>query len=192
MLPWWGGYSLLLEEPKWWPCVKDHCNHKFVNKWNLYCISRNLDAISNICYKWTNVKSYDLITVWEVGFRFESLVFGVEGTIWLLVLFYHVLLMFPSHWKRMSWLKNLIFQSWGTFVCLLSSLEILKCFFLVERECLTVTGDLWGWGYVYVFVLLTWNLSYSFSFRRECLDFESLFLRERIWFEGDLWKTCWS
>ena len=32
------------------------CNHKIVNKLNLYCISKNLVTISNICYK---MKKYD-------------------------------------------------------------------------------------------------------------------------------------
>jgi len=39
------------------------CNHKIVNKWHLYCISKNLGTICNICYKRTNVKSSDSISV---------------------------------------------------------------------------------------------------------------------------------
>ena len=32
---------------------------KNMNKWNLYWVSKNLDTISNICYKWTNIKFFD-------------------------------------------------------------------------------------------------------------------------------------
>jgi len=39
------------------------CNHKFVDKGNFYCILRNWDPISTICYKRTNVKFSDSISV---------------------------------------------------------------------------------------------------------------------------------
>jgi len=39
-----------------------NCNHKIVNKWNLYRISKNLGTMSNICYNWTNVMSSDSIS----------------------------------------------------------------------------------------------------------------------------------
>jgi len=78
-----------------------------MNKWNLYWVSKNLGAISN-CYKRTNTKSSYLISVFKVLiFRFEGLIFD---------------------------LKVRSLESMTQFGCLFSSIRIVRCFFLVERE----------------------------------------------------------
>ena len=83
--------------------------------------------------RWTNMKSYFSIFVFKGWFgtresrsSLESLVFGVEGTVWVLVVFFWDRQMLPSRWKRRSWLGMLIFEVEGTFTYLVSSLGIFK------------------------------------------------------------------
>ena len=66
-------------------------------------------------------------------------------------------------------------------MCLFSSPGIFRCFLLAEKKkVLTWSVDLRGRGHIYVVGLFTRDVQSSFfSFRKECVDHEGLFLRER-------------
>ena len=67
-----------------------------MNKWNLYCISKNLSAISNICYKMNNMKSSDSISVFKGWFWTWESRSSLE-----------IFKYFSSLWKRRSWSSRL-------------------------------------------------------------------------------------
>ena len=114
------------------PSVPKFVITNFLNKKNLYCISRNLVTISNICYKWRNVKSSNSITVLRGWFSTQK------------------------SWS-LTWKSSLRGRWHNLCVCslLLGSLDI---FFSLKKKVLTWKFDLSGSRHVWVFEskVFTW------------------------------------
>jgi len=126
------------------------CNHKSMNKWNL------LGTISNICYKWTNAKSSNSISIfkrwfstwksglqgWGYDFSTCSLLLGSSNAF------------FSLKEKVLFWKFDPLGSRARLCTCslLLRSSDIS---FSLKEKALTWSVDLRGQGHVYVHILFT-------------------------------------
>ena len=96
----------------------------------MYCISKNLGTISNICYKWTNVEPSDSISVFKgFIFWFERLIFrGLRAPSWMLVLL-------PGTLKSSYLGCSFPFRGKWSWLGVISSPLSWVCSSLLSRNC---------------------------------------------------------
>ena len=157
------------------------CNLKNCDEKCLYWISNNLGKISNICYRWTNTKSSDSISIlmgWFLTWKSDLRGRGCAlSTFSLLVGSLNIFLCLKE--KVLTWKFDLQSRGYALSACsfLLGSLDV--SFSLKEK--------VWTWGVAFLgwkYVLCTCSLHSGFSdvfllFNREGFYFKGLSLRER-------------
>jgi len=145
-----------------------------------------LGIISSMCYKWTNVKSLDLIWIlrgWFSTWKSWSLTW--KSSLWgwghnlgdSSLLLGSLNVSFSLKEKVSTWKFDLSGLE-GTFVCFFSSHVTFKCFLFVERKGLDLKVDLRGRWHIFVCLFSLLGIFNCLSF---LLEEKVLILKAFLW-----------